>query len=93
MLTLVDLLIKRAILANTTISIYERKSMAKTRALLTDTERRQLAGEEGDERKYQATSRVRRRINEELTTDIDVLRKHHPDLFSEIQSVVCEEDK
>lgn len=67
--------------------------MAKTRALLTETERKQLAGEEGDERKYQATSRVRRRINEELTIDIEVLSKHHPDLFSEIQSVVCEEDE
>ncbi|WP_409338671.1 hypothetical protein [Halalkalicoccus ordinarius] len=65
--------------------------MAKTRALLTETERKQLAGEEGDERKYQATSRVRRRINEELTTDVKVLSEHHPDLFSEIQSVVCEE--
>lgn len=67
--------------------------MAKTRALLTETERRQLAGEESDERKYQATSRVRRRINEELTTDLEVLAEHHPDLLSEIQSVVCGEDK
>lgn len=75
------------------MGIYERKSMAKTRALLTETERKQLAGKEGDERKYQATSRVRRRINEELTTDMEVLSEHHSDLFSEIQSVVCEEDE
>lgn len=66
--------------------------MAKTRALLTETERKQLAGQQGDERKYQATSRVRRRINEELTTDMEVLAEHHPDLFSEIQSVVCEKE-
>ena len=65
--------------------------MAKTRALLTETERKQLAGEQGNERKYQATSRVRRRINEELTTDIEVLAEHHPDLLSEVKSVVCDQ--
>jgi hypothetical protein len=72
--------------------IYEQKSMAKTRALLTETEREQLAGEYGDERKYQATSRVRRRVNEELSKDIDVLSDHHPDLLAEIRSVVCEDE-
>lgn len=66
--------------------------MAKTRALLTETERKQLAGEQGDERKYQATSRVRRRINEELTTDIKVLAEHHPDLLSEIESTICDRE-
>ena len=63
--------------------------MAKTRALLTDTEREQIAGEHGDERRYQATSRVRRRIRDELTKDIDVLAEHHPDLLDEVRDIVC----
>jgi hypothetical protein len=65
--------------------------MAKTRALLTETEREQIAGEHGDQRRYQATSRVRRRIDEELSKDIEVLEEHHPELLEELQEVVCEE--
>jgi len=63
--------------------------MAKTRALLTDTEREQIAGEHGDDRKYQAASRIRRRINEELTTDVEVLQDQHPQLLEELREVVC----
>ncbi|WP_114578542.1 hypothetical protein [Saliphagus sp. LR7] len=65
--------------------------MAKTRALLTETEREQIAGEHSDSRRYQATSRVRRRIEEELTQDIEVLEEHHPDLLEELREVVCED--
>lgn len=65
--------------------------MAKTRAILTETEREQLAGEHGDERKYQATSRVRRRIKEELHQDVQVLEEHHPKLLRELREIVCEE--
>lgn len=64
--------------------------MAKTRALLTETEREQIAGKHGDNRKYQAASRVRRRIEDELTTDVEVLREHHPDLYNELREAVCE---
>lgn len=64
--------------------------MAKTRALLTETEREQIAGEHGDRRRYEATSRVRRRIEDELTTDVALLAKHHPDLFAELREAVCE---
>jgi len=64
--------------------------MAKTRALLTDTEREQITGEHGDSRKYQAASRIRSRISEELTTDVEVLREHHPDLYEELREVVCD---
>jgi hypothetical protein len=69
----------------------EKRGMAKTRALLTETEREQIAGEHGDSRKYQATSRVRARIQEELTTDLDVLEEHHPELLAELRDVVCNE--
>lgn len=67
--------------------------MAKTRALLTDTEREQISGEHGDERRYQAVSRVRRRIEEELTTDVELLRENHPDLYQELRDVVCNEEQ
>ena len=65
--------------------------MAKTRALLTETEREQIAGEHGRDRRYQATSRVRSRIKEELSKDVEVLAEHHPDLLEELREVVCEE--
>jgi len=67
--------------------------MAKSRALLTETEREQIAGEHGDNRRYQATSRVRRRINEELIDDVELLEENHPDLLDELREVVCEEGK
>jgi hypothetical protein len=64
--------------------------MAKTRALLTETEREQIAGEHGSDRRYQATSRIRSRIQEELTDDIEVLEEHHPELLDELREVVCD---
>jgi len=64
--------------------------MAQSRALITETEREHIAGKHGDRRKYEAVSRVRARINEELTTDVDILETHHPELFKELQEVVCE---
>jgi hypothetical protein len=69
----------------------ESRSVAKQRALLTATEREQLAGEHGQERKYQATSRVRRRINEELSRDIAVLNEHNDILLDELREIVCDD--
>jgi hypothetical protein len=65
--------------------------MAKTRALITEREREQIAGEDTDQRRYEATSRVRRRVKDELVKDIEVLAEHHPELLREIQEVVCDE--
>lgn len=62
--------------------------MARTRALMTETEREQIANGEG-ERKYQAASRIRGRIQDELPTDVEVLKEHHPALFEELREVVC----
>ncbi|EMA41945.1 hypothetical protein [Halococcus hamelinensis] len=64
--------------------------MARTRALLTETEREQIAGEQSDKRKYEAVSRARRRVNEELTKDVALLEEHHPDLLAELREVVCD---
>lgn len=69
-----------------------RTIMAKTRAIMTETERDRIAGvEEVEEiKRYQAISRVRRRIEEELTEDVAVLEEHHPGLLEELREVVCE---
>ena len=71
----------------------KHRGMAKTRALLTETEREQIAGEHGRERRYQATSRVRRRIEEEMGRDIELLEEHHPDLLEELRDVVCDDQR
>jgi predicted nuclease with TOPRIM domain len=66
--------------------------MARTRALMTDTDRRYIAGEaDVDENKrYQAISRVRDRFDE-LEKDVEVLEEHHPGLLDELREVVCED--
>lgn len=46
------------------------------RALLTENERDALRGEKTDNARYVAVSRVRKKIDEELTTDVEVLREH-----------------
>jgi hypothetical protein len=67
-------------------------TMAKTRALMTQTERERIARREDIEeiKRYQAISRVRARVKDELIKDVDVLRQHHPDLLEELREVVCE---
>ena len=70
-----------------------RTTMARTRALMTETERQRIAGKEDveDVKRYQAISRVRNRIQEELVTDVELLAEHHPDLLAELREVVCED--
>lgn len=71
----------------------ETSRMAKSRALITDTEYDRISGEVEveDAKRYQAVSRVRKRIRDELPRDIEMLREHHPDLLEELRDVVCEE--
>lgn len=66
--------------------------MARTRALLTKTDRKQIAneGETEENKRYQAISRVRGRIQDELPKDVEVLREHHPELLDELRDVVCD---
>ena len=66
-----------------------KQNVAQSRALITETEREHLAGEHGDRRKYEATSRIRSRIADELTEDVAVLEEHHPELLEELRDVVC----
>ena len=62
------------------------------RALLTDRERELIEGDDDadDDLRYQAVSRVRRKIEDELTEDVTVLRENHPELYEELREVVCE---
>ncbi|WP_224450618.1 hypothetical protein [Haloprofundus salilacus] len=64
--------------------------MATGRALTTESEREYLAGEHGDQRRYEATSRVRSRITGPLADDVEFLAEHRPDLLEELREVVCE---
>jgi len=64
--------------------------MVFRRALMTKRERELIAGDDDDDLRYQAVSRVRRKINDELTTDVEILREDHPDLYEELREVVCE---
>ncbi|WP_090303552.1 hypothetical protein [Natronorubrum texcoconense] len=66
--------------------------MARTRALMTKTDRKQITGGEhvDENNRYQAISRVRGRINEELPRDIEVLQEHHPELYDELREIVCD---
>lgn len=72
----------------------ESTGMAKSRGLITDTEKERIAGETDveDSKRYQAVSRVRRRIREELPKEIDLLEEHHPDLLGELREIVCEDE-
>lgn len=71
----------------------ESLNVSKYRAIMTTTDRERITGEVDvpDEKRYQAIHRVRSRI-EELETDVDILREHHPELLKELREVVCEDD-
>lgn len=66
------------------------QNMPFRRALMTKRERELIAGDDDDDLRYQAVSRVRRKINDELTADVEILRESHPDLYDELREVVCE---
>ena len=60
--------------------------------MLTDTERELLEGDEKSDRYYQAVSRIRRKINEELTEDVQILEENHSELLKELREVMCEDE-
>lgn len=62
------------------------------RALTTDRDRRHLARAKDvdDNEYYQAVSRIRRRIRENMDEDVTLLHENHPDLLEELQETVCE---
>jgi len=72
----------------------EVPKVTNSRALTTDRDRNQIAriDEVTDSEHYQAVSRVRRRIKENMTEDIEILKQHHPNLLEELRDVVCEDE-
>jgi len=64
--------------------------MATGRALTTETEREYLRGEHGEQRMYEARSRIKTRIAEQLDDDIELFEEEAPALLDELREVVCE---
>ena len=64
------------------------------RSLLTDREREILAGDAdvSDNYRYKVQSVARQRVRG-IADDVDVLRKHEPEIFDELQEIVCESDE
>ena len=65
--------------------------MARTRAIITETERKYISREVrvSENKRYQAISRVRDRL-EELRVDVSLLETYHPQLLSELREIVYE---
>lgn len=64
--------------------------MAVGRGILTDGEREYLRGEQGDQRMYEARSRFRARLANEVVDDVVLLEEHQPELLEELREVVCD---
>lgn len=64
--------------------------MGRYRAIMTTQDRERITGEADVEanKEYQTISRVRSRV-EELKQDAQILQKHHPKLYDELQEAVC----
>jgi len=60
--------------------------MGRRRALLTDREREllQSGGDDDEDARYVAISRIRRKIEMELPRDLEILAEHHPQLLDEL---------
>jgi hypothetical protein len=69
----------------------ELGGMARGRALLTEYEKEAMRGEHGDQRRYEARSRFRSRVNENLVSELAFLAEEEPDLLEELREVVCED--
>lgn len=69
--------------------------MSRRRGLLTDRERELMKDPDEDEMdyRYQAASRIRTKIEEELAEDVEILEEHHPELLRELQDVVCDDER
>jgi hypothetical protein len=62
------------------------------RALLTKRERELIADTEVKDARYVAISRIRTKIQDELPKDVVLLQENHPELYKELQKVVCEDE-
>jgi hypothetical protein len=71
----------------------ELMSMNDGRSLLTDREREILAGDAdvSDNYRYKVQSVARQRVRG-IADDVDVLREYEPEIFAELQAIVCENE-
>lgn len=60
---------------------------------MTATDRERITGEADvpDSKRYEAASRIRKRI-QALEQDAEILETHHPELYKELREAVCTED-
>lgn len=67
------------------------QSDQKYTAVMSRMDRERISGRSDvpDEKVYQSISRVRDRI-EALEQDAEILEEHHPQLYEELQSAICE---
>lgn len=78
----------------TTVMCANRQSeMARTRGLLTESDREALAGDRdvSENRLQQIRWEVRGRIEDEVPEDIEILAEHDPELLSTLQEIVCDD--
>ena len=68
----------------------ESCNMSDGRALLTDREREALTAEETGSYRYKTRTYLRNRL-EELEHDVEILEHHEPELFEQLQAIVCNE--
>ena len=61
---------------------------------MTKRERELLASDDPDEDeyRYQAASRIRKKIKDELTEDMEILGEYHPTLLQERREIVCDDE-
>ncbi|MWG32944.1 hypothetical protein [Halomarina oriensis] len=62
--------------------------MTTGRTLPTESDREYLEGEHGDQREYEARSRVKARITGPLAEEVAYLAAERPDLLEEVRDVV-----
>lgn len=63
--------------------------MSTGRGILTGYEKDCIAGKKQKQRKYEARSRIRSRVEGPLRGDIKHLKEHDPELLEEIREIVC----
>lgn len=72
------------------VSEFQRDIMSEGRGLLTEEERKAIAGEKSDSYRWKTRSFFRSRL-EELGEDVSTLEEHDGELLAELQEVVCDE--
>lgn len=67
-------------------------TMATGRGITTESEREYLRGEHGDQRRYEAKSRIKKRIQEQVAEDVTVFAEETPELLDELREIVCNDE-